>query len=276
MYSIEWLVADSDLVVRGTIVKLEPQKGVEFNSDAGFLATVRVDETLKGPHQQELRFFILSIPRAGHLLDFQRDQKPLLIFLNASRELASKGTVFRPAENKIEWRFSREPFAPRSGYDEESILNLDSGGKVESFTTNLKPLVTGEEILSATRSAAKSEPRHGRLLPHMLSVQANLLKGLDLDTRSFSGWFGVTVPIDGRLEKIAQGWVKSPDPYLRLTSVECLAYFHTDQNIALLRSLTGDTATQLRTDPGGATHDSRFVGDAARFLLQCWGLPVKS
>jgi hypothetical protein len=274
MYSIEWLVADSDLVVRGTIVKLEAQEWKDFNGNGGYLATVHVDETLKGPRQLEVRFFILTIPPVGQLQSFYKDRKPLLVFLNESRELASKGTVFRPAEYKIEWRYSREAFAPRSGYDEESFLNLESGGKVESFTSDLRPLKTGEQILAAARTAVRTEPKSGRLLRHMLSVQPDSLKRLDLDTRSFSGGFGVTVPIDGRLEKIAQGWVKSPDPYRRLTAVECLAYFHTGQNVALLRSLTRDTATQLRTEPGGTTRESLFVRDAARFLLQCWGLAI--
>src|SRR5687768_3198441 len=108
MDSIEWLVADSDLVVTGRITSLQQIARDDDSASGWFLATVKTDATLKGVGMADVRFVVRSIDRAGRVREFAKDRRRLMVFLRESRHLASKGTVFRPSTSKEEWRFARE------------------------------------------------------------------------------------------------------------------------------------------------------------------------
>jgi hypothetical protein len=181
-----------------------------------------------------------------------------MFFLVPSRLLASNGTVFRPPDQKREWAYARERNAPVGGYDENSVFELDPAAKVQAFTIDLRPLSHPDDLLNEARKAAKrSSP--ARVAVTDLNIESAIYADVKLDTRSFTGGFALSVPIDDRLEIAARTWLKSPRAQRRLSGVESLVYFRSSENAALLRA--------FQADPDKA------VAQAARLVLEAWGMP---
>jgi hypothetical protein len=271
MDSIEWQVADSDVVAAGQIKNLQTLKEDRNTHDLWLLVTFAVDETIKAPKHKELRFVLCHKTSYGHVRRWAQDRTNVMVFLGESRHITSRGSGYRLTGGNT-WLYSREPFAPVEGYDENSMLELKSGAKVQAWTIDLRPLSEPEDILKEARKAAREEPKGKRPIQQMLIIWPEKLEGLQLDTRQFSGNFYVFVPVDARTERVAQGWVNSPEKELRRLAVDVLVSFKSQKNVVLLRKLLDDPATWNVHVPDGSKEDRHMIREAARFALECWGI----
>ncbi len=253
--SVEWMSADSPLIVRGTVVALETVKV----PDGYFWHTValRVDETLKGEHRPSLRFMLQSNGRDPKAIERWKVRGvSLLIFLKESRCVVAM------------WRYkewTRFPFAPRTGYPERSILELAPGSSSKAYDLSLKALDGPEAILRATREAIAAPRGPEKPCDSWIDLPGQALIRL-------------TVPIDSRLEARARGWVRSPDKDLRQLGAANLVYFHTDANVAILRDLLDDPGTSdvqslddRRVERVERVH---VVREEAHSILRAWGYDV--
>lgn len=252
--SVEWMAADSALVVRGTVVGLETEKAPEF---LWHTVTFRVDETLKGEHRPSLRFLLQSNTRDEKDITRWKEQgRPLLAFLRESRCVVAKW-------HYREW--SRFPFAPRTGYRERSFLELAPGAESPAYDLSLKALDGPEAILRATREAIATPPAPGKLCDSWVDLPGD-------------GLIRLTVPIDSRLEARARGWVRSPDRDFRRLGAANLMYFRSDTNVAILRGLLDDpgVSTVHFLDSRRAERIERVhvVREEAYSVLRAWGYEV--
>ena len=85
--SLEWMVADSDLIVRGKIAKADP-----FNDEqqtAWEEATVQVSETIKGTTTEPLTFLVRCVGITEKPSQWQREGVEMLLFLVKSKRYES-------------------------------------------------------------------------------------------------------------------------------------------------------------------------------------------
>ncbi len=149
--SIEWMVADSDLIVRGTISQVVEEKGPY--SVVWEKSTVKVHETLKGRKQQEITFIFRNVAYPHCPSNWKKEGAELLLFLVNSRRYVS----LDPGYEKV-------PLALRRFGARSCAVRLD--GKAEGdryariFTKNFKVLWSREAILKATRAAAVEDTKY--------------------------------------------------------------------------------------------------------------------
>ena len=85
--SLEWIVADSDLIVRGTIAKVEAFK--DERQTAWERATVQVNETLKGTTIAPPTFLVRCVGIAEKPSEWRQEGVELLLFLVKSSRYES-------------------------------------------------------------------------------------------------------------------------------------------------------------------------------------------
>jgi hypothetical protein len=254
--SLEWMAADSALVVRGTIVAMETET-TRSEHTLWRTVTFRVDRTLKGEHRPTLRFVVWTNTVNKEIDRWKEQGRPLLAFLEESRCLVASS---RDPE------YARFPFAPRSGEHLRSFVELDPRGDHPAYTMDLRVLTWPEEILRATEAAIAVPPAPGKRC------------GIWLDLPGTGGFVRVTVPTDSRLEERARGWVRSEDQDFRLQGATALMSFRSDENATILRGLLDDPGSWDRAiqEGGRFTHTLRVrrVREEAYDVLRAWGYEV--
>ena len=251
--SIEWMVADSSLIVRGTIIGLETETK---DSSLWRTVTFRVDETLKGEHRPTLRFIVWTNTVEKEVDRWKDQGLPLLAFLDESRCAVAQ---FRQPE------YGRFPFAPRHGDRKLSFIALDPKGAGPAYTLDLRALTSPEEILRATRAALAMPPEPGRRCSSWLRFpgHGDLLR--------------VTVPIDSRLEAKAGEWVRSEVKDLRREGAKALMFYRSDANASIFKGLLDDpNSWNATTQERGVEHHFRWywVREEAYDVLVAWGYDV--
>ena len=142
--SLEWMVVDSSLIVRGRIGSIEELE----TRPSVFLVTLTVTETLKGSVQEKIEFVLpaKSYPVDGVLAAWADKEKELLVFLRDSKSV----------EKLTGKDYSKFPYAPRSGWRDESVLLLDAQAEVQVMSKRIEPLSDPQEILKRTRAAVEA------------------------------------------------------------------------------------------------------------------------
>jgi hypothetical protein len=288
LYSLESLVARSDLVVRGTVTDVAQERVRE--QWVRKTVALHVQETLKGEHAPRLEF-AMETPASHDLHErWQASRQEVLWFLardedGQDRE-APESEAAPPGEpgwvpaahwHALELVASIEDRARR--YPPPPIYTLD-----------LTLLERPEAILQAARRAAREEPEqshpgHGVMLSRFLAQRT----GTSGDANMFA------VPVDRRLESAARRWIASPGDFipqledlrwkdfernlLRREGIKALQYFESDENIALLRGLLDDPAWLIRTRPAEDGPDIRekvyYIREAAYETLKGWEVDVE-
>jgi hypothetical protein len=252
--SVEWMAADSSLIVRGTVIaeqiKEEPE-GYVWHKVA-----FRVDETLKGEHRPTLQFIVQTNTIDKEIGQWRDESRPLLAFLDDSPRVVAR------------WRsknWARFPFAPRTGYCNGSFLELGRQGAPACYTLDFRALRGTEPILEATRNAIRGLAITARICSHAFMIPGDSLKRL-------------TVPVDSRLEAQARKWTGSADMYVRVLGASALVYFRSDENAETLKGLLNDPATWEHQNllARGAERKERVfaVREEAYAVLDAWGYNV--
>jgi hypothetical protein len=263
--SIEWMAADSSLIVRGTIETLSTEK----DPDGSLWHTVRfrVQETLKGDRQPSVQFLMRSndIPREVELIDeWKSREEPLLVFLSKSKCLVARGNR----------RHARYDFAPRTGFRDQSLVALKSENE-NPVLTMAQQALSREDIVEATKAAIAFPGDGATLCSHSFLLPADLVR--DTYWVQTGGGVKLSVPIDSRLEAQARRWIKSTDGSLRVTGTEALIYFRSEANAATLKTLLDDPYRKevKRFQDRGVKRERVYqVREAAFTVLEAWGVEV--
>jgi hypothetical protein len=277
--SLEWLVAESDLVVRASVTRVErtliPNPDPVTIGRVNRSVTLEVRETLKGGQLESLDFTDETI-EIDHLYERWRD--------GAGEQL---------------WFLVRnddtgDPTAPRWGPTDDfvSAVSLDPAEDDPRrppplFGMGMRLLRAPEVIVSFARAAA-AEPGEPATA-HEFSVPRVIMQrsGRSGDVN------GLIVPVDHRLEGVSRRLIESPEylleeddmeltprnrraleGQLRLEGVRALRHFPTDSNADVLRSLLQDPFWSIHASPDGEERKIFDVREAAAETLRAWGVDV--
>lgn len=273
---MEWLVANSDVMVRVTVVKVsvQPARGPAF----GVWKDVEVDvhETLKGRSIKRFVFTFDSDRTMTVFEELKRSKQQVLCFFDS-----------KPGEDPpLVWSDALVRLGPPlAGYRLYPPI----------FTVDLRLLKEPEDVLKAARAAVAEEGKGGR--PDRSSL--NLPRDIMQTTGRSGDGNGLLVPVDHRLEKAARHWIASPEDVpmrlgvvktkaeadrfhsglLRLEGIRALRNFKSDENIAILKGLLNspDAWTHTIEEQGSAvaTEKVYFLRQEAYETLRDWGIKVK-
>lgn len=253
--SVETIVRDSSVIVRGVITGLATEQApIPTNSFVTwYVVTLRVDQTLKGEHQQTIQFMMMETtsadgPAVAALKDENRD---LLVFLKESRTVAARRPVWSAP-------YERFPLAPWSGFREESLIELRADAVPILFSMEPKQLKGTEAILAVTRAAIAFQPTHPPGEEYRFTLPWPIVAGSYWGER-YNGGTSLCVPVDSRLEAKAKEWIESQDRAMREAGAAALGHFRSDENVQTLRRLLNDSASGVRRAAEKALRDWGYV-----------------
>jgi tryptophan-rich sensory protein len=256
--SLAWIVADSDLIVRGTIAKVEAFK--DEQETAWEQATVQVNETIKGKTAGPPTFLVRCVGTKEKPSKWQQEGVELLLFLVKSRRYESLDPDYR----KID-------LALRLWGSQLSFIRSNNKPQTGLFTMDFNALKRRNDILKAVRSAAayrpdNRPPEHRVEVPFESEVYRTLYSGSSVR---------LVVPADERLALRARQWLKSEDREARQQGALALSFFKSPEHIDLLRPLLSDPA-YLTTTRGEVSTRVYYVREAAFKTLSDWNVDVET
>jgi hypothetical protein len=298
--SIEGLVAESVVVVRAQVTDVvrDPAKGIGWWEGV----TLKVTETLKGPHEASLTF--------AH--DYSFESNIFGAWKDAGREhlylfVPNAGYWKHAAPNDLAARYPLTLLRViRLGPVVPAEKNYGPPGQgpwhLPLFTHDLKVIGEPEALLKAARAAVLEGRGRGKAEMHRLDVPHVVM----YKTGEVGDANSLFLPVDQHLEELARRIIRSPGDYitpadfgpakddasrkrsanelrfsrdlLRADAVKALRHFKSDENIALLKTLLNDPATI-----GGTQFDGEkqidlgreyYIRKAAYEALRDWGVQV--
>jgi hypothetical protein len=252
LQSIELIAAESDAMVRGTIVEikhLEPERADYY--PYRFKLAIHVTETLRGPKTDAIS---VTVEGFNPKFDAWRKQSTELLF------------------SLQNWVGPDPPcrFALRPGLS--SIIELDGNGP-GVVTMDFRVLTERAEILKAARGAVAAVHDGGEKKRHRLLPPSSADVTIKLGTE-FSVMY-VWMPVDQRLEERGQGWARSRSVDYRALAPEALRPFKSDKNIAILKGLLADHWHRDFIDAKGKGTRVYPARLPAYVVLKHWGVKVE-
>ncbi len=286
--SIEWLVADSDVVVRASVVDVSPERPDREREELVWKTiTVDVHETLKGSHVKLLDFAYLSHAQARMFEDLKHSRREFLCFLmRGDRHPDAMGEEEMARVHVLGWMNSLVRLGPP--IPEHRL-------PPPLFTVDLRLLKEPAEVLRAARAAVAEEGKGRRATNHGVTLPRGIMQATG---RSGDANL-LVVPVDPRLEAAARRWIESPGAIprrlgvveagddrnlrhyadsLRLEGVRALRHFRSDENAAILKGMLGDDAFWHHTigegQQAGVTEKVYYIRKEAFETLRGWGVEV--
>lgn len=292
LHSLEDLVANADLIVRGTVTH------VDWRSENGqwvwLDVTFEAAETLKGPETLRPCFALKTLKGDRRWEQFIKSNQEQLWFLVSSDRVV-EGEPPEVAQIRAQHDFKPTSEVPyiRLGPEVDAAKGFSSPPP-PLFTMNFEILEGRQQILAATRAAIRAEPAKRSIsyeipIPRMLADRV----GPSGDANTF------VVPSDSRLEKLAHRLIDVPEvvlarPILPATATDeqrklieaglkagadslraegarALRAFRSPENIERLKSLLDHPATIRRSETGEREF---FVRKAAYDILRAWDVEV--
>jgi hypothetical protein len=243
--SIEWLIAESDVVVRGVIVDVTADEN--WN-----IVTLDVLETLKGAKVQRVKFaahrFVETVDAA---LAQSKESKREMLWILKRQHTDDPGEA--PDREKVLARHKTDlhaPFLP--GRPTEPALaaipigadETEKGLQPPAFLTiDLKALETADEIVKAIRAAIAEPQDRQPVRSHFVAIPLQIAQRTGFGRMENQ----LQVPVDRRLEEFARRLVQSPGEFrgkddvdfihfLRLQGVKALRLFPSEKNLAIVRA----------------------------------------
>jgi hypothetical protein len=239
--SIEWVIADSDRVLSGTVVRVDQVPGKD--GKAYEVATVRVSRTLKGQPAAEVKFLLRNY--RGPVAKQWRAMKLPMLFFVVARERANE-PGFPPG---VEWVL-------RDDHNDHCAVLLGKSNERWTFTIpvltrDFDVLTDPDAILKRVETAVRAQPGGPKRKPHKLGVPPDTAVYNKLWARSA---VYLTVPVDRELEALGRRWCRSPSFSTRIDGAKILGHFKNEENIKRLKALLNDpdysTEEAARTVPG--------------------------
>lgn len=233
--SIEWVLATSERVVVGKVVKAD--KVFDDDRQKCLVLTVAVSKTLKGQHSDRVTFVLPSYISTDYGKQWLDEGIPIVFCLTLN-----DGTRVSLSPHMFPW------VARETGNGSDTILL----GKSKHFWTGCEPVLTREfsvltepdAILKFLDKTLQAQAGSDRPRGHMLLVPGGTPVFKRLWSRSAVFLF---VPVDEALEALGARWCKADSPYKRDQGAKILGYFKSDRNIALLKGLLDDPSTSEST-----------------------------
>lgn len=240
--SVEAMVLNSDSVVVGKILELG-----DGEKDGGRIATISVEETLRGDHVDRRTVRLLS--PAAVVEPWKNRSCRLLLVL--------KGT-------------------PQTAF---GVLDLDDKGLLV-LSADLTLLRKPDEVVRVARAAIRRMPGVKAIDTFILRVPAEAVK--DTKWSAYYRWshwrVTLAVPVDERLEQRALELLRDKRYRQRLEGLAALRFFKSDDNIACVMRLLADPDWSIEGFPAENNNglEVRYydVRAAAYQTLIGWGIDV--
>ncbi|MDT7817846.1 MAG: hypothetical protein QOJ42_7762, partial [Acidobacteriaceae bacterium] len=284
--SLEWVVADSAVVVRGVVT--------EVAADGHWnIVTLDVLETLKGVKTERLQFAAYQFAKGEAELARAKQSKRELLWI-LKRQDPAPGEA--PEREKVLARHKLDlhaPFLP--GRPGEPALPVVPLGPQQSkhdlqppslLSIDLRVLKTSDELVQAIRTAIadtqeqKPVRSYAVALPQEIAQRTGFSRPQNLNL--------LILPVDRRLEELARRLVQSPGDFvarddtdrkrlLRLEGVKALRLFPTEKNFTMVRSWLDDPASTEPFRDNGNPRDADLVPPIPRNQPKpvMFALPVK-
>jgi hypothetical protein len=233
--SIEWVLANSDRVVVGTVAKVDKAAGSD-NKDYQAV-TVNISQTLKGAETKRETFLLHHYLSRSYAQQWLEEDIPLLFCL-----IKNDGKCLPFSVNEFPWVL-------REDHNNADAVLLGKSkhhwtGCIKVLTRDFEVLREKRAVLKYVEKAINQQPKDGGLHSHVLSVPS--------DTEVYKElWSGsavhLVVPIDQNLEMLGRSWCAPQSSGDRREGARILRHFKNDQNIAILGSLLNDPDTSEET-----------------------------
>lgn len=236
--SLDWIVADSDMVVRGQVSAVEDLGTIEGWPWAR--VTVAGRETVKGaPAAGPVVFTIRLHPPEQVALKGAPDVIAFLV--NSTRYAGYEPSPPGVALTARRIRAWGPP--PVLRLEAEALRKAD-----EIVTRGFGVARTAESVLTHARAAARRTP--GKAIGHVtLDAPFDSEAGRALYAGSA---VMVTLSVDAGLASEARGWLGSDELHRRLDALKVLAFFQTPEHERLVRGRLADSGFWTETESGGA------------------------
>jgi hypothetical protein len=285
--TIEWFVADSELIVRGVVRDVSEREVGRGNTFA--TVSLAVGDTYKGdPRGKTITFTARNSEARIWLMNGKQGGEYLFFLVRSANHVAS-----RPGAAELAEGWNGAPYAMRDYYAVAPIpIRGEPDKRLYAFTGGIRDFETTQDVIDAIKEEVRRgsvEYRgefgvlvspHSEFLKRFPPRQAKEMLGLSYALHS------LVIPLDRRAEAAARQWVTSADPVDRWNGVSVLAQFKSEQNAAALRGLLNDPFTSdgswprprggfelINEDrPGKWREERRPVRRFAWDTLKGWGL----
>jgi hypothetical protein len=240
--SIEWVLATSDRVIVGQVVKVGQVTGPDKKDYQA--VTVAISRTLKGAHADRETFLLHPYIYRGYARQWLDEGLPILLCL-----VKNDGKRLPLPPEKFAWVLREDGNGP----------NAVLLGKSKHYWTGSSPVLTRdfevltepEAILKFVERTVKAAAKGPARRSHTLDVPGGTAVYKKLWSRSA---VRLIVPVDATLEALGRRWCKGEGAWERYEGARILRHFRNETNVGLLKSLLGDPstseATLHRTVPG--------------------------
>jgi hypothetical protein len=239
--SIECTVVNAEVVVLGTFMNFDGE-----HEDGTRVATVAVEETLKGAHRPARR--VRLVASAMVLTTWKNQARRLLVAMTGDPPAAS--TVIDLAD------------------DDLAVLTAD-------FQLLRRP----DQVIQAAKGATRRMPGVTRIDTFSLLVPGELVRETPWGQYyATGGYITLSVPVDERLEARAIGLIGSQSYMERQKGVEALRWFRSAENVERVKALLDDPGwAYLYHAQENRGLEVRIYGirKAAHETLKYWGVNEK-
>jgi hypothetical protein len=256
--SLEWAVADSDVIVRAVVADVAA-------ADNWSIVTLDAREMLKGAKADRLQFVTHRFTKgAAQLARAKQSQRELVWLLKRH----NPGCGEAPEREQVLARHKLDLYAPllagRPGQPTLPIVPLGPSQAEHDFqppaflSIDLRVLKTADELVNAIRTAIADSPAREPVRSYAVELPQEIAQRTGFSREQNLNH--LEMPVDHRLEAFARRLVRSPGDFvvkdaqgasnhatharlLRLEGVKALRLFPTESNLALLRAWLEDPAS---------------------------------
>jgi hypothetical protein len=270
--SIEWVLATSDRVVVGKVVKVDT---VTAETGQNYQAiTVAISRTLKGASAERDTFLVPPYVNTDFARQWMDEGVPIVFC--AVKTAGPRAPIFA------------SPFAwvLRDNHNGTDTVLLGKSqhewtGCIPVLTHEFDVLTDSDKIVNYLEKTVKASPNNKDVRSHQLEVPVDTAVFKRL---YFLGTVHLIVPVDEQLEAAGRRWCRSESGRLRAEGAKALGYFNSRENADILRSMLNDPASMRRMacdpEPGqsgsepGRWTKVYYVRQAAFDSLRKFGAPV--
>ncbi len=249
--SLEWMTADADAVVIGTIASSTLTPADDHTVWA--VATIEVTATLKGAATGRVTFAMQTdaqgVP-AGWL-----GREAMFFLVKSDRRAHDPGCVQACHYDRATW-------ALRRGVD-DGVVTLDAKAGEQVYTSAFTALRARADVVAAVKVAASSTATR--------AINVDVPWDSDASHALYAGsavW--MFIPIDAAAEARAVAWIADADVSLRLQGVKVLAERRSAATIRRLKALLADPGFATITESGKPPYRRYLVRELAHATLTAW------
>lgn len=244
--AIETTVINSDYVFVAKLVKVRPLDADDKRF--GQRADIAIEETIKAELFRDEPYTALNVYlpyRAAILEEWKERSSRLLVAMATNND------------------------------DENVAIELDPE-QIEVMTAEMQLLRDPAAVIQAARAAVHRLPAN---VQRVHTFELIVPREVVAETRWLAsyrtgGHLRLSVPVDEQLQRRAQAALRSDDPLRRPEGIRALAYFKTDENIALVKPLIEDPHFFFHSADGRTGERYYASRHAAYQTLKAWGLDV--